>query len=65
MAAVCAMFDYRLYSLDASGHIVRSPVEFESASDDDAIETAQQYRDGSDMELWQRNRLVKAFPKLD
>ena len=36
-----------------------------SLSDNEAIQTAQQYRDGADMELWQLDRFVARIPKKD
>jgi hypothetical protein len=58
------MLDYRLYFVDPEGHIVRAPIEFDSASDEEAVAAAQQHHDGLDMELWQRRRLVAKIGKL-
>lgn len=55
---------YRLYTLDAAGHIVRAPVEFQAASDQDAIQQAQEYRDSAKKELWHQARLVAPIPPL-
>jgi len=57
------MRDYSLYFLDHKNHI-KDVVDFECADDDQAIEGAEQYRDGRDLELWQRARCVKKMPKL-
>jgi len=59
------MLDYRLYSFDATGHIVRAPIEFMGASDEEAIETAKRHLDGAPTELWQQSRLVKAFLQMN
>lgn len=59
------MPDYRLYMLNAAGRIESVPVEFQCASDEEAIEQSHQYRDGKEMELWQQARRVKWFPKRD
>lgn len=57
------MDGYRLFFLDEDGRINRG-VELECLSDEEAIQAAEQYRDGLDLELWQRNRVVKKIPKL-
>jgi hypothetical protein len=56
------MEGYRLYFLDDHGHI-RHAKDLSCSSDQAAIEMVEQHRDGSDMELWQRDRLVKAISK--
>ena len=58
------MPDYRLYTLDAAGRIMRAPVTFECDSDDEAIQMSQQHRGSVNMELWHRSRLVKEFSGL-
>ena len=55
--------DYRLYFFDDRGHI-RHALEFECASDDEALEVVEQHRDGRDMELWHRARFIRKFSKL-
>ncbi len=58
------MPDYRLYRLNDAGRIKGPPVVLTSSSDEEAIKEAQQYRDGSDMELWERSRRVASISKL-
>jgi hypothetical protein len=55
--------DYRLYFVDDRGHIERA-LELETATDEDAIAAVQQYRNGKDLELWQRARVVAKIAKL-
>jgi hypothetical protein len=52
------MLDYRLYFLDAAGHI-QGVVEFDCADDADAVALAETYADGRPMELWRRDRWVR------
>ncbi len=52
------MASYRLYFLDASGHI-QSARELEAASDEAALESCQRLIHGQRGELWNRSRLVK------
>jgi hypothetical protein len=56
------MPDYRLYLLDDNGRI-KGVIELDCEDDDRAGEAVEQQRDGHDMELWNRSRFVKAFPK--
>jgi hypothetical protein len=53
--------EYRLYFLDAARHI-RDVMELACDGDAQAVEAAEQLHDGRATELWQRARLVKAFP---
>jgi hypothetical protein len=53
------MQHYRLYFL-RDNH-VRRVVELQCESDQHAIETVNEHRNGLDMELWQQSRLVKRF----
>jgi hypothetical protein len=55
------MTDYRLYFRGEDGHF-RHIVELDFESDEEAIRAAEEQADGSVMELWQRQRLVKEFP---
>jgi hypothetical protein len=55
---------YRLYFLDPLGHI-RAAKDFECPSDNEAVATAEQYRDKCDLELWHMDRVVAALPKLE
>jgi hypothetical protein len=55
--------DYRLYFLDEAGRIQQG-VDLECATDEEAIEVAEQHRDGHDLELWSGARVVHKFRKL-
>jgi hypothetical protein len=57
------MLDYRLYFLDEAGHI-QGVVEFDCASDNDAIAHARTYDDGRVTELWRRDRWIHRFPEV-
>ena len=54
------MPQYRLYFLDAAGHINRR-VELDCRDDDEAIERANKHEIGYGMELWRGARRVKVF----
>jgi hypothetical protein len=54
------MPSYRLYFLDAEGHIKRR-VELDCCDDDEAIEQASKHDIGHGMELWNGPRRVKGF----
>jgi hypothetical protein len=54
------MLSYRLYFLGLGGRITRA-VEFECASDEDALRAVEGHGDGRPMELWQQARMVRAF----
>jgi hypothetical protein len=56
----CAMPSYRLYFLDADGHI-RRRLELDCRCDDEAIEQASKHDIGRGMELWCGARRVKMF----
>src|SRR3954453_17935992 len=49
---------YRAYFLNGGRRIVSSH-EFFAASDEEAIKVAEAWREGRNMELWQRARIVK------
>jgi len=50
---------YRLYFMHrSSGHIDHFR-EFEAADDESAIATAENWRDGQPMELWNQDRKLK------
>jgi hypothetical protein len=53
--------DYRLYFLNDRGHII-DRVDLDCEDDDHAAQVAAGYADGRDMELWSRDRKVRAFP---
>jgi hypothetical protein len=55
--------DYRLYFMNDKGHITDA-VELLCDDDEKALDTAEQYRDGRDLELWQLGRCVKKIPRL-
>jgi hypothetical protein len=54
------MHYYRLYLTDSSGHIF-SCKDYESGSDDLAIEHAEDLRGNARAELWQEGRKVHTF----
>jgi hypothetical protein len=56
--------DYRLYFIDAKGHI-KDAVELEGVDDADAIQKAEIHSDGREMELWRRTRVVMKFSAQD
>jgi hypothetical protein len=56
--------DYRAYVLDDNGSIVNVR-ELEAPDDSEAVEQAQKYLDGYDLEVWQRARKVKLLPGKD
>ena len=51
------MAEYRAYRLDEKGHVLQR-IEFEAEDDAAALGNAQQYVDGHDVEVWQRERVV-------
>ena len=51
---------YRLYVYDRGGHR-RSVVEIIADTDAAALASAKGHADGSPMELWNQDRMVKAF----
>ena len=51
---------YRLYFLDGHGHITKSH-EFFAVNDEAAMKTAEAWRHGHRIELWQRARIVKRW----
>jgi len=51
---------YRLYFLNGGRHITSSH-EFFAASDDEAIAISESWREGRNMELWERARVVKKW----
>ena len=59
------MTHYRMYQVRADGHITGQPTEFEIPTDEAAIERARQMLNGTDIELWQGNRLVIGFKSPD
>lgn len=59
------MYDYRLYQLDRSGHIVGPPDGFSCENDEAAIESAKRLVDSHHVELWQLDRLVIRLKSQD
>jgi hypothetical protein len=56
-----AALDYRLYFLDAQGH-VRDRADLECEDDGHAVQVAERHADGRAMELWRRAILIRKFP---
>jgi hypothetical protein len=56
------MTDYRVYVLGDDSHVMRR-IELECADDNAAVESAKQYIDGHDIELWQRERRIAKFDR--
>jgi hypothetical protein len=54
------MTEYRIDVIDARGNFMRS-IRIDCTDDKEAMETARQFVDGRDIELWQRNRLLTRF----
>ena len=63
-SGVGAMAFYRAYVLARDGHIIKRH-EFDASLDDAALKHAQQYVDGSDVEVWQSNRKVGLLKHTD
>lgn len=55
---------YRLFFVTASGRYVRS-LEVEHDTDSDAIGFAESVATDLGMVLWQKDRIVKQFPKVE
>jgi hypothetical protein len=55
------MTDYRVYVIGSDGHFV-SAIQLDCPNDNAAIESAKQFINGHDIELWQHDRIVA---KLD
>ena len=49
--------EYRAYVLGKAGQVLKRHL-FQSPDDAAALEHAHQYLDGSDVEVWQQDRLV-------
>jgi hypothetical protein len=56
------MPDYRVYFVGREGRFA-GVKEFECDSDEVAIEKAQEFTDGRDIEPWERGRFIRKFPK--
>jgi hypothetical protein len=55
------MDTYRLYFIGGDGDFAKA-VEFDAVSHEQAIQNVVAYVDGRDMELWRRDRKIRAFP---
>jgi hypothetical protein len=58
------MPDYRVYFVGPGG-LFDGAKDIECYSDAEAIEKAQEFMDGRDIELWERGRFIRKFPKVD
>jgi 23S rRNA G2069 N7-methylase RlmK/C1962 C5-methylase RlmI len=54
--------EYRVMMVEADGNS-RKTIEIDRPDDAAAVETAKQFIDGKDIELWQSNRKVAAFER--
>jgi hypothetical protein len=54
------MAHYRAYMIGRDGHF-QSAVNLDCADDKAAMESAKQFVDGHDVELWQRDRKIAKF----
>jgi hypothetical protein len=52
--------DYRVYIIGSDGHFVKA-IQLDCVDDAAAIESAKQFIDGRDIELWQRDRRIARF----
>jgi hypothetical protein len=55
---------YRAYIIGQDGHFEKA-IELDCPDDDAAIESAKQFVNGHDVELWQRNRKIAKFDAID
>jgi hypothetical protein len=69
LARVCTgglhMPTYRMYRIDAAGHIPEPSKTIECDDEDHAVEQARQYVDGLAVELWEGARLIRRFESND
>ena len=54
------MTDYRVYVIGSDGHFVKA-ILLDCADDRAAMESAKQFINGHDIELWQRDRRIARF----
>jgi hypothetical protein len=54
--------DYRVYIIGNDGHFV-SAIQLDCPDDNAAIESAKQFINGQDIELWQRERMIAKFDR--
>jgi hypothetical protein len=52
--------EYRVYTMDTEGHLLKT-ISLDRPDDAAAVESAKQYIDGRDIELWQLDRKVATF----
>jgi hypothetical protein len=55
------MNNYRVYFIERNGHIAQPARHFECSGDDEAIQQAQKFIDGLDVELWDGARFIQRF----
>jgi hypothetical protein len=60
--AWATMPGYRAYIVGQDGHFVRA-IELDCKDDNAAIESAKQFIDGCDVELWQQDRRIARFDR--
>jgi len=56
------MREYRIFFLDPDARITRPPQIIVCADDQEAIQKANQFIDGRDIELWEKARFIVRFP---
>jgi hypothetical protein len=54
------MQEYRLYVIGEDGHFIKA-IDLHCSDDEAAEQSAKQFIDGHDLELWQRDRLIIKF----
>ena len=52
--------EYRVYTVDTDGHFLKT-IRLDCPDDASAVESAKQFIDGLDIELWQLDRKVATF----
>jgi hypothetical protein len=52
---------YRAYIVGDDGHFINA-IDLECATDTTAVESARQFVDGHEVEVWQEDRLVAVLP---
>jgi hypothetical protein len=57
--------EYKVYVMDATGHISTPPLVIRCADDQEAIRQARQYLDGTAVEVWQDRKLVAKLAPED
>jgi hypothetical protein len=54
------MSDYRVYVIGSDGHFLKA-IQLDCPNDEAAIESAKQFVNGHDIEVWQRDRKIAKF----